>query len=277
MTSLSTSRSTTRHTTTRRAALATTALALAMTLTACAADAPVVNQLTLGVAAADDLSVQLLSDAPLGTGLNTVYLKVTDVMGSPVTDATVTVTPLMTMPGPPPMTHRCPVMGAPELLSCGCYRAEVVFQMASGMMGSWSATVGVTRPGGPLKQATFTNLEVADTGRARTFQSGMSKFVVSMNLVGAPAVGLNPVVVTVHETTDMGMTYLPVEDATIRLDPQMPSMGHGSPGSIDPVRISAGRYVGKVSFSMAGTWVTTLTLARPGVDPLGSVAVTTTF
>jgi hypothetical protein len=250
---------------------------LMLLLAACGADAPSATRLRVATAPAADLTVELLADAPLGTGLNALYLKVTDAAGSPVTDATVTFTPLMTMPGPPVMTHRAPVTGAPALGACGCYGTGVVFQMASGMMGTWSATVGVTRPGGALKEATFANLSVADTGLAKTFTVGMSKYVVGLKFTAAPTIGLNPVVVTFHETMDMGMTYLPVEDATIHLDPQMPAMGHGSPGSVDPVRVSAGRYEGKLSFSMAGTWVTTLTLARPGADPLGSVAVTTTF
>ena len=56
-------------------------------------------------------------------------------------------------------------------------------------------------------------------------------------------IGLNPVVVTLHESTDMGMTFTPVNDAAIALDPQMPSMGHGSPGSVNP----------RESCSLAGT------------------------
>jgi YtkA-like len=255
--------------------LAAALSALTLSHAACGStNPPATGPSSVAKAAAGDLTVELLTDKALGTGLTPIYLRVSTASGAAVTDATVTFEPLMTMPT---MSHSCPVMGAPTLTADGLYATAAVFQMASGPMGDWSATVGVTRPAGALKVATFANLVVSDTGRAKTFTSGMSKFVVSLSFQPAPAVGLNPIVVTVHETTDMGMTFAPVNNATIKLDPQMPSMGHGSVGSVDPVKVSDGRYEGKLAFSMAGTWVTTLTLARPSVDPLGSVAITTTF
>ena len=72
------------------------------------------------------------------------------------------------------------------------------------------------------------------------------------------------------------MTFAPVDDAAIALDPQMPSMGHGSPGSVSPTLTSLGRYTGKLSFSMPGEWETKITLTRGG-QPLGSVTLKTTF
>ncbi len=256
--------------------LAAALSALTLVLAACGSTTPPppTGLASVATAAAGDLTVELLTDKALGTGLTPIYLKITTASGAAVTDATVTFEPLMTMPT---MSHTCPVMGAPALTADGLYATAAVFQMASGAMGTWSATVGVTRPAAATKTATFANLQVADTGLARTFENGTSKFVVSLSFQQGPAVGLNPVVVTLHETTDMGMTFAPVNDATVKLDPQMPSMGHGSVGSIDPLKVSDGRYEGKLSFSMAGTWVTTLTLSRPGIDPLGSVAITTTF
>jgi hypothetical protein len=265
--------------TTPRRSLTRLAVLSALTLlAACGSDAaPAATRSSIATAPAADLTVELLADGPLGTGLNAIYLKVTDAAGSPVTDATVSFVPLMTMPGPPVMTHRCPVMGAPTVGADGLYRTSVVFQMASGMMGTWSAVVGVTRPGGALKEASFASLAVADTGHARTFVNSMVKYVVSLDYPTAPAVGLNPVVVTLHSTMDMGMSFMPVSDATIVAVPWMTSMSHGSTGNVNPALVSNGRYQGTLAFSMAGTWDITLTLTRPLVDPLASVVFTTTF
>jgi hypothetical protein len=139
----------------------------------------------------------------------------------------------------------------------------------------------VTPPGAAPLAADFPALTVADGGRARTFahfDPGLAvttKYVVSLNLVGAPRVGLNPVVATLHRMQDM-MTFPPVEDAALHLAPWMPSMGHGSPGSVDPAHTTLGRYAGQLSFSMPGEWETTLTIERGGAT-IGAPRFTTEF
>lgn len=90
-----------------------------------------------------------------------------------------------------------------------------------------------------------------------------------------PKIGLNPIVFTLHKMQDM-MTFVPVDDATLVFDPEMPSMGHGSSGSVNPTATSLGRYEGQLSFSMAGTWDTTVTVSQAGVT-LGTPMFTTTF
>ena len=40
----------------------------------------------------------------------------------------------------------------------------------------------------------------------------------------------------------------------VEIDPQMPTMGHGSPNNVNPVHMEMGHYVGKVNFSMGGYW-----------------------
>jgi hypothetical protein len=72
------------------------------------------------------------------------------------------------------------------------------------------------------------------------------------------------------------MTFPPVDDAQMALDPEMPSMGHGSPGSSDPILTTTGRYEGQLSFSMAGEWETTVTISRVSVT-VGMPVFTTNF
>lgn len=233
---------------------------------------------SLGKVASGDLTVELLTDTGLSTGLTPVYCRVT-AGGALVTDATVSFLPVMAMSSG--MSHSAPVLGAATRDASGDYATSVVFQMASSDMDSWSGKVSITRPGQAAAEATFPKLAVVDSGRAKTFSyaapgGGMTtKYVASLNFTGAPKVGLNPAIVTLHRMKDM-MTFEADADATLELDPQMPSMGHGSPGTVQPVATSQGRYDAQVSFSMPGTWATKLTVKRAGTA-LGEVTFATTF
>ena len=231
-----------------------------------------------GSASAGDLTAELRSDGPLTTGLATVRLALA-AGGAPVTDATVTFMPWMTMSGG--MKHSAPVLGPATLGEDGAFAAEVVFQMPTSDMGSWSATSTVTRPGQAPVELAFAPFTVTDAGRAKVLSyddaaSGTTRrFVVSLNLKGQPAVGLNPAVLTLHEMKEMG-GFAEVAGATLSIDPQMPAMGHGSPGSVQPAATSLGRFDAQVSFSMPGAWDTTVTVREASVT-LGSVAFSTTF
>lgn len=236
-------------------------------------------KVSLGTAAAGELKVELLTETRLETGMTPVYVKLTTSGGEPVRDATVSFLPMMAMTGG--MSHGAPVLVEPARAAEGLYPCAVVFQMASGAMGSWSAKVTVTRPGATTAEASFEALTVADSGRAKVFSftapgaAAATKVVTSLNFTAPPRVGLNPVIVTLHTMQD-ALTFAPIEDAELALDPQMPSMGHGSPGSVDPTHSSLGRYEGKLSFSMAGPWETTLTISRGGTT-LGAPKFETSF
>jgi hypothetical protein len=255
-------------------------LAFVIALAGCASeDDPTAPKTSVATAPAGDLTVELLTDTRLETGMTPIYLKVKTAAGQVVTDAAVTFTPVMAMTGG--TSHSAPVIGTPTLGGEGLYHCDVVFQMATSAMGSWSATVGVTRPGSATVEASFPSLTVADSGRAKTFSywdpdtSVTTKYVASLNFEAAPRVGLNPVVVTLHRMQDM-MTFPPVDDASFVLDPQMPSMGHGSPGSVNPTLTSSGIYEGQLSFSMAGDWETTVTVSR-GAVTIGAPKFATSF
>jgi len=223
---------------------------------------------SLATAPAGDVAVEMFTATQLETGLTPIYLKLADATGQSVTDATVTFLPLMHMSNG--VTHTAPVFGPPALDSDGYYTCEAVFQMPTSASGYWDLKVGVERPGAAKTEAIFPSMNVADSGRAASFMytdpvtSATTKYLVSMNFETAQKVGLNPVIITVHKRQDM-MNFPPVDGLTITLDPQMPSMGHGSPGSINPTLVSDGRYSGKLSYSMTGPWETTVTIEKDGV------------
>jgi hypothetical protein len=101
--------------------------------------------------------------------------------------------------------------------------------------------------------------------------------VLAMRFDGALRVGENPVTVSLHELPPGGGAAGPVEDAALHAVPVMPSMGHGSTGTVDPVPAgAAGIYAGSIAFSMPGDWETTITVRRGGVD-VGSVVTAVFF
>jgi hypothetical protein len=214
----------------------------------------------------------LLASSSLMVGLNALALEVKTSAGAPVTDATLEFRPRFTAAGG---SRRCPVIGPAAAGADGRHAFHAVFQEPSGA-GTWTAEVAVTR-GGTTTTVPLSTLTVAKgKDLARTFASGASEYVLAIEFLAAPEVGLNPVAVTLHETQDQGMTFAPVADATFTLDPQMPSMGHGSPGSVDPTPVSPGWYEGKVSFSMTGPWIVTVDASRSGAS-IGSPAFDVAF
>jgi YtkA-like protein len=260
-------------------------LVAALALAACGgASQPAQQQRTsVAKATAGALSVELLTDSRLEVGLTPVYVKVTDAAGAVVKDATVTVTPIMTMTTTTGMMqHGAPTLPRAGLSDDEYYACDMVFSMPSSETGSWAARVTVARPGAAPVEALFDHLAVADTGRAKSFTStdpvtsAKTKYVASLNFAAPPVVGQNPVVVTLHRMQDM-MTFAPVDDAAFTLDPQMPSMGHGSSGTVNPTLVSPGRYAGKLGFSMAGDWETTVAITGAGGVALGTLTFTTSF
>ncbi len=243
------------------------------------------QKVTVATATAGDVALELLVDDRVETGLTPLYLRLTSA-GQPVTDATVTLAPEMTMTDSttqPPTTysHGAPVLGPPAPGADGLYRVDVVFQMPSSAMGSWAAKVGVSRSGGAATEATIP-LTVADSGRAKVFMytdpqtQVTSRYVMSLNLDEDARVGLNPITVTLHRRDDL-FVFTPIEDATFALDPEMPEMSHGAPGSVHPTPASTpGVYHGLVSFSMTGHWVVTVAVSRGGVV-VGSPAFVVDF
>lgn len=259
-----------------------TVVAASLLLAACGgATETAVPRTSLATAQAGRLTVELLADGRLETGLSPVYVKLTTAAQAPVTDAHVTFVPKMTMTSG--TSHGAPVFDTVEPGADGLFRADTVFQMASSSMGAWSAQVLVHDHAVDAElTADFPALTVVETGRAKTFTSTdpvtavTTKYLVSLAFRAAPKVGLNPVLVTAHVMTDM-MAFAPAADLTFALDPQMPSMGHGASGSVNPVLVSAGRYEGQLSLSMPGNWETTVTVGRAGGGTLGVVKVLTGF
>jgi len=249
-------------------------LALAGGIGACADDneelTPESERVSLGLEQADSVSVELLADGPLHVGLNKVYYRVKRVAdGAVVESATIDQTPMMTMMSMD-MEHSSPHEQPPGVAVDGLFPAFVVFQMPSGDMGHWRVEAVVDAGSGD-EAVTFV-VTVADSGSRKDLAMGeMGTAIVTLDFHGALKVGQNPFTVTVNKKADMhGMMWEPLSDLTVTAAPDMPSMGHGSPGNIDPVHVQAGRYDGSVNLTMPGQWRIVLGFARGGAE-IGTV------
>jgi hypothetical protein len=255
---------------TRTAAALALAVALALA-TACAAPAepepiasPFDRMASVAAAAGGGYAVDLRSDAAPQVGLNALHLRVT-ASGVAVTDATVAFEPVLaTSAG----LRTSPVFGPGPASPDGVHALAAVFDAASDVAAAWSAKVTITRGGSPVTIALPAFPVVPGKDLARRFEAAGTGYVMALEFTQKLRAGLNPVAVTLHATADRGATYAPVADAALALDPWMPSMGHDSPGSANPVHtpaMPAGWYEGQVSFSMAGDWETIVTATRAGV------------
>ncbi|MDP1921318.1 MAG: FixH family protein [Myxococcales bacterium] len=242
-------------------------LLTALFLAACgpAIEVPVTpSRTTLSTATVDTLSGELSSTAALTTGLTTVWLKLSE-NGAPITDATLTLLPVMTMPT---KAHACPVVGEVVHEGDGVYRGQLVFQMASADMGTWSLGAKVVR-GGVEKKLSF-DVVVGDGGLVHAFTVAdpmnpamLKKYVLSVSFPNGTKVGMNPVLVTLHRMQDM-MTFPAFDEAAFEMVPEMPAHGHGSSNNVSPTLVAPGRYEGQVNFTMPGEWKTTFTAKAAG-------------
>ena len=248
-------------------------LALALSVCACSGGAqdeappppPVDDPVASGTSGS--YTVRLYSAGALQVGVNALALEVETAGGTPVTDAALSLLPLFT-PGSG-ASHRCPVLGPEAAGGDGRYPLRAVFQVP-GEGGTWTADVAVTRDGSTSAVPLSELAVVRGKDLAVTFESGGTGYVMALEFLAAPRVGVVPVAVTLHETADAGATFTAASDAALALVPDMPDMGHGGgEGGADPTLVRAGWYEGSVSFTMPGLWRVRVPASRAG-ESLGT-------
>lgn len=218
---------------------------------------PLQGLIKVGSAATDvgGMLVNVFAEDSLFTQYTALFIEVRDeASGDILSEATVSVHPMMDMGT---MEHSAPVENPTGTTAeDGKFPCHVVFTMPGDE--GWSLDVTVFDPVGDRQGVASVPVKVGDISPARVINrsplDGSPKLV--MALVGPlqPKVGQNDFEVVIHRKESM-MSFPPADNLALTIDPQMPSMGHGSPNNVDPSHVGAGHYVGTANFTMTGTWV----------------------
>lgn len=221
--------------------------------------------ITGGYAAGAATKVELYAEQDLFAGYNPLFIALFDsATHNRIGEAEIALHPLMSMAT---MSHSCPVEN-PEAKSVDhLFPAGILFTMPSGDMGTWTLEMTINNIlKGSSGKATF-NIVVQPTSPSQLISfvtDNGARYYLGYRFDRKINVGVNPFEVIAF--TREGSEYLPAENLTIKLTPEMPSMDHGSPNNTDPVHIGAGHYSGSVNFTMTGEWRLNLELSDGATD-----------
>lgn len=204
------------------------------------------------------MKVKLYSKGDLLAQYTPLYLEVRDSASNTLIEtADIVLYPAMDMGS---MTHAAPVEQPAGTAVNGKFEGAVVFQMP-GETG-WSVGAIIEKPDGTTGAAVFSvSVGLPDQTRTHvvTALHDDTKLIISYLKPNNPAVGVNDIEFTLHYQENMG-SFPAVTDYTIEIEPEMPSMGHGSPNNVNPTHVGNGHYQGAVNFTMTGLWRINLTL-----------------
>ncbi len=206
------------------------------------------------------------SKKSLITGYNEILVAFYDsINGSPLSSGKLTVTPIMDMGT---MTHSAPVENSDaQADENGYFKSNVVFTMP-GTASEWSLKLHFINNKNGLQGNGSIGVSVAASSPSKLINTTLSadssrKIFISLLQPAAPEVGINNFEITVHQKSTM-MDFPAVSDYTFEIEPEMPSMGHGSPNNVNPVYTGNGHYVGKVNYTMTGLWYIRLKIYKNG-------------
>jgi hypothetical protein len=174
--------------------------------------------------------------------------------------------PLMDMGG---MTHGAPVESSEDInTTTKLWNAAVVFVMP-GTPGNWSLNIGfhnhkVNKEGEGSVNVTVANPATAVMKSVVIAADDSAKLFISLVQPTKPQSGLNDFEITLHKA-ESRVDYPAVNNYTVEINPEMVSMGHGSPNNVNPVLTANGHYKGKVNFTMTGLWRVHLKLFKNGI------------
>jgi len=187
-------------------------------------------------------------------GYNYVYAVVTDLTTNEViSNCNVTYLPMMDMGS---MQHSSPVEQPMWNADTLAYAGTVTFIMPSAG-GTWTVSVKAENPATHNVGEAIFGLNVINKPEPKLFSfvsaTNGDKIFVALVEPREPHTDMNDFDLVIYNKLDM-LTFPPVSDLQISIEPEMPTMGHGSPNNVDPVSTGNGHYHGKVNFTMMGYW-----------------------
>jgi hypothetical protein len=215
--------------------------------------------------------VRLYADEDLFVGYNTIYAAIYDSANTTtqITDAHITFMPMVDMG---PMQHSCPVENPSPAVESGtnAFKGAAVFIMPS-TAGSW--TFGVHVHNHSNNQEGMASLPITVTApteaRMISFVSDFDQTNLFVSRITPlnPEVGVNDIQIGIWKRETM-MSYPAVDGYSMTMEPEMPSMGHGSPNNVNPASTSMGKYEGEVNFTMTGYWKLNLDFFKASGDTI---------
>lgn len=212
------------------------------------------------------LSIELFSEQKLSIGYNALYIRLIDQKDKKeVTHAWINILPMMEMHKESgTMKHSSPVENPGASATEGLFKAAAVFSMASDDHGSWTLEVEIQISDSSPTQKVIIPITVLPSKDQRIktvkLDDGSTHMITYVQPVESK-IGINDFEIVIHQRKNM-FEFPPVNDFTIEMEPEMPSMGHGSPNNINPILTSNGHYKGKVNFTMSGDWRIHLNLTK---------------
>lgn len=196
----------------------------------------------------DSFHAELLSPGQLRVGRNLVSYRVATLDGAPVENATLAHETTMHMH----MDDHAHSHSSPSVDPDAGGQGEIIFTMASDDHGTWDVVLTVSVPGEEPSVLTFVSVPVAESDARKDLVVDDRQYIVTLNFDAPVKVGHNPFVLTVHEVGEHDFMAQTALDVTFT--PDMPTMGHGSPGNVQPSHGANGNYSGSVNLTMPGLW-----------------------
>lgn len=200
------------------------------------------------------------------TGYNEVYVALFDSTdGSKLSNGHFNILPMMDMGT---MTHSCPVENTTDSITTnGYFKSAVVFTMP-GSSSQWSLNLSFQNTKNGLSGTGSAGVTVISSSPSR-FKSttvpldNNDKVYISLVNLKSPQVGVNDFEITLHKKGSM-TSFPAINNYSVEIVPEMPSMGHGSPNNVNPILTANGHYAGKVNFTMTGLWKININLYLNG-------------
>jgi len=190
----------------------------------------------------------------LKTGYNEVYIQLkNNATGKYVEDANLSWKPLMHMTS---MSHACPYSAIQKVENTKTlYKGYFIFIMASNDMEYWEITYDYINGSDTIVEAA-SRVTVVQSAKVRYKNftgSDNSKYFLALVNPSSPKVGTNEITAYLYKMVDM-LTFIPVENYTIQIDPRMPDMdNHTSPNNTS-LTYNASIYKGTLNLTMTGYW-----------------------
>lgn len=218
---------------------------------------PIKDMKFVGTGTIANTKVDIYTDASIEVGYCKFFLKLSDNSSKKLfNDANVSIKTLMDMGN---MKHSSPTENPKSTKANeGLFECAAVFIMS----GKWEVTVMVKNNTNNDEGEFKLELDIAPSNRVKKVDGADSKqYFITLIQPMTPKVGINDFMIGIHTKENM-MSFPPVTDLTVEMEPSMPSMGHGSPNNVNPVHQELGHYLGKVNFTMTGDWIIELQMNR---------------